>query len=54
MYSAWILLPFVVAGALMKEASQDETSEIFIGEWMEKRGIRDQMVVATKVSRHAL
>ena len=34
----------------MKEASQDETSEIFIGEWMEKRGIRDQVVIATKVS----
>lgn len=29
--------------------SQDETSEIFIGEWMEKRGIRDQLVIATKV-----
>ncbi|KAI0668879.1 aryl-alcohol dehydrogenase [Trametes maxima] len=27
---------------------QDETSEEFIGEWMEARGIRDQMVVATK------
>ncbi|KAI0792557.1 aryl-alcohol dehydrogenase [Abortiporus biennis] len=27
---------------------QDETSEEFIGEWMEKRGIRDQMVIATK------
>ncbi|RDX52548.1 Aldo/keto reductase [Lentinus brumalis] len=27
---------------------QDETSEQFIGEWMEKRGIRDQMVIATK------
>ncbi|TCD65718.1 hypothetical protein EIP91_002294 [Steccherinum ochraceum] len=27
---------------------QDETSEIFIGEWMESRGIRDQMVIATK------
>ncbi|KAL5519544.1 AAD14_1 [Sanghuangporus vaninii] len=27
---------------------QDETSEMFIGEWMEKRGIRDQMVIATK------
>ena len=23
---------------------------MFIGEWMEKRGIRDQMVIATKVS----
>jgi len=29
-------------------AYQDETSEMFIGEWMEKRGIRDQMVIATK------
>ena len=28
---------------------QDETSEQFIGEWMEARGIRDQMVIATKV-----
>ncbi|RPD61728.1 Aldo/keto reductase [Lentinus tigrinus ALCF2SS1-7] len=27
---------------------QDETSEQFIGEWMEQRGIRDQMVIATK------
>ncbi|KAJ3483048.1 hypothetical protein NLI96_g6576 [Meripilus lineatus] len=27
---------------------QDETSEEFIGEWMEHRGIRDQIVVATK------
>ncbi|TCD65738.1 hypothetical protein EIP91_002267 [Steccherinum ochraceum] len=27
---------------------QDETSEIFIGEWMEQRGIRDQLVLATK------
>jgi aryl-alcohol dehydrogenase-like predicted oxidoreductase len=23
---------------------------MFIGEWMETRGIRDQMVIATKVS----
>ena len=29
---------------------QDETSEMFIGEWMEKRGNRDQMVIATKAS----
>ncbi|GJJ15086.1 hypothetical protein Clacol_009361 [Clathrus columnatus] len=29
---------------------QDESSEEFIGEWMEKRGIRDQMVIATKYS----
>ncbi|KAI0074597.1 aryl-alcohol dehydrogenase [Panus rudis PR-1116 ss-1] len=27
---------------------QDETSEAFIGEWMETRGIRDQIVIATK------
>ncbi|KAJ7641932.1 Aldo/keto reductase, partial [Roridomyces roridus] len=30
--------------------SQDETSEMFIGEWAEKRGIRDQLVIATKYS----
>ncbi|KAI0354912.1 aryl-alcohol dehydrogenase [Trametes cingulata] len=29
---------------------QDETSEMFIGEWMEQRGIRDQIVLATKYS----
>ncbi|KAI0289339.1 Aldo/keto reductase [Russula brevipes] len=29
---------------------QDETSEAFIGEWAEKRGIRDQLVIATKAS----
>ncbi|KAI5119363.1 hypothetical protein M0805_008518 [Coniferiporia weirii] len=28
---------------------QDETSEAFIGEWAEERGIRDQLVIATKV-----
>ena len=28
---------------------QDESSEEFIGEWMEARGVRDQMVIATKV-----
>jgi len=27
---------------------QDETSEIFLGEWMETRGIRDQIILATK------
>lgn len=31
--------------------SQDESSEEFIGEWMEKRGVRKQIVLATKVSR---
>ncbi|EIW56680.1 aryl-alcohol dehydrogenase [Trametes versicolor FP-101664 SS1] len=29
---------------------QDETSEEFLGEWMETRGIRDQIVIATKYS----
>ncbi|KAF9054932.1 Aldo/keto reductase [Hymenopellis radicata] len=29
---------------------QDGTSEEFIGEWQEKRGIRDQLVIATKYS----
>ncbi|KAI0712118.1 aryl-alcohol dehydrogenase [Earliella scabrosa] len=29
-------------------AYQDETSEQFIGEWMESRGNRDEMVIATK------
>jgi len=27
----------------------DEESETFVGEWMEARGIREQIVVATKV-----
>ncbi|KAH9980672.1 NADP-dependent oxidoreductase domain-containing protein [Russula compacta] len=29
---------------------QDESSEEFIGEWAEERGIRDQLVIATKYS----
>jgi aryl-alcohol dehydrogenase-like predicted oxidoreductase len=29
--------------------SQDGSSEEFIGEWAESRGIRDQLVIATKV-----
>ena len=29
--------------------SQDESSEKFIGEWAEARGIRDQLFIATKV-----
>lgn len=32
------------------DLSQDETSEKFLGEWMETRGVRDQIVLATKVS----
>ncbi|KAK7049180.1 putative aryl-alcohol dehydrogenase [Favolaschia claudopus] len=31
---------------------QDESSEKIIGEWAEKRGIRDQLVIATKYSTH--
>ncbi|KAI5923675.1 NADP-dependent oxidoreductase domain-containing protein [Camillea tinctor] len=30
----------------------NEDSEKLIGEWMEKRGVRDQMVIATKYSAH--
>jgi aryl-alcohol dehydrogenase-like predicted oxidoreductase len=29
--------------------SQNESSERFIGEWAEARGIRDQLFIATKV-----
>ena len=32
---------------------QDESSEEFLGEWMETRGIREQMVIATKVCSFA-
>jgi len=35
---------------LKSNVSQDETSEDFIGEWAENRGIRDQLVIATKES----
>lgn len=31
---------------------QDESSEEFLGEWMEARGIRDQMIIATKYSNN--
>jgi len=31
---------------------QNETSEEFIGEWAEQRGIRDQLVIATKYTSH--
>jgi hypothetical protein len=34
---------------LMFINSHDESSEKFIGEWAEARGIRDQLVIATKV-----
>ncbi|KAI0264247.1 NADP-dependent oxidoreductase domain-containing protein [Gloeopeniophorella convolvens] len=41
---------FDLGGNFIDTASnyQDETSEEFIGEWAEKRGIRDQLVIATK------
>ena len=43
----WLSLYGILIGIAY---SQDETSEMFIGEWAEKRGIRDQLVIATKVS----
>ena len=33
--------------------SQDQSSEEFIGEWAEERGIRDQLIIATKVGPSA-
>ncbi|KAJ8489739.1 hypothetical protein ONZ45_g13463 [Pleurotus djamor] len=41
---------FELGGNSIDTASnyQDETSEMFIGEWAETRGIRDQLVIATK------
>ncbi|KAJ8094217.1 putative aryl-alcohol dehydrogenase aad14 [Marasmius tenuissimus] len=43
---------FDMGGNFIDTASnyQDETSEAFIGEWAEKRGIRDQLFIATKYS----
>jgi aryl-alcohol dehydrogenase-like predicted oxidoreductase len=41
---------YLVTNKLTFDSSQDETSEQFIGEWAEKRGIRDQLVIATKAS----
>ncbi len=42
---------FDAGGNFIDTASnyQEESSEEFIGEWMEARGIRDQVVIATKV-----
>ena len=34
--------------------SQDEPSEMFIGEWAEARAIRDQLIIATKASPWSL
>jgi len=33
---------------------QQEESEKWIGEWMESRGVRDQMVVATKALQQSV
>lgn len=33
-------------------AYQDEESEQWLGEWMEKRGVRDEMVIATKFTTY--
>ncbi len=43
------ILFLISGGSHTLGCSQDETSEQFIGEWAEKRGIRDQLVIATKV-----
>jgi aryl-alcohol dehydrogenase-like predicted oxidoreductase len=45
-----ILCYYTLLLTINQYLSQEETSEIFIGEWMEKRGNRDQIVLATKVS----
>ena len=34
---------------LIFHCSQNESSEQFIGEWAESKGIRDQLFIATKV-----
>ena len=46
-----LLHVFAVRVSLTLAFSQDETSEKFIGEWAEGRGIRDQLFIATKVLR---
>jgi aryl-alcohol dehydrogenase-like predicted oxidoreductase len=43
----------VIEHCLDSSDSQDESQEIFLGEWMEKRGIRDQLVITTKVIQAA-
>jgi len=46
-FSKDLISDFSCAGLV---CSQNNTSEQLIGEWMELRGNRDQMVIATKVS----
>ncbi|EJF62157.1 aryl-alcohol dehydrogenase [NADP+] [Dichomitus squalens LYAD-421 SS1] len=45
---------FAAGGNFIDTANyyQDGSSEEFIGEWAESRGIRDQLVIATKYSQH--
>ncbi|KAK7019452.1 putative aryl-alcohol dehydrogenase aad14 [Paramarasmius palmivorus] len=47
---------FEMGGNFIDTASnyQEETSEQFIGEWAESRGIRDQLFIATKASDPAI
>ena len=40
---------FILLTPISTFYSQDESSEKFIGEWAEARGIRDQLFIATKV-----
>ncbi|KAJ7575158.1 NADP-dependent oxidoreductase domain-containing protein [Mycena floridula] len=52
--ASWKLLDafFAAGGNFIDTANnyQDESSEEFVGEWAETRGIRDQLVIATKYS----
>ena len=44
-----LLLHFRIMWLIIIMNSQDGSSEQFIGEWAEKRGIRDRLFIATKV-----
>ncbi|OJT12506.1 Aryl-alcohol dehydrogenase [NADP(+)] [Trametes pubescens] len=39
-------------GSMDKASSQNGSSEKFIGEWQEQRGIRDQLIIATKYTNN--
>ncbi|WVQ77127.1 hypothetical protein IAR50_006810 [Cryptococcus sp. DSM 104548] len=55
--SSKILDAFYEAGGNFIDTAnnyQDEQSEMIIGEWMEKRGIRDEIVLATKYTSYGL
>lgn len=49
-YAFRVVRFYFATDKLVFDPSQDETSEEFIGEWAEKRGIRDQLIIATKAS----